>query len=117
MEISEENYHNTKWKWVNLISILIIILASILMVVKIWYDSKIMASPFLPKYTVIYANGSGINAFCFFIGGLIPTIYLRARKKYLTSTICLFLFIIIGILMKDAFSFYEHFYGLSRYLG
>jgi hypothetical protein len=76
-----------------------------------------MVSPFLPKYTVIYTNGGGINVMCFLLGGLIPAIFLRMKKQYLISTICIIVFFLVGLILKNSLNIYEQFYGLSQYLG
>ena len=114
---AERKENNTLWKWINLISIVLILIGLVLLVLKIWYDSKLMVSPLLPKYTVIYTNRVGINIMCFLLGGLIPAIFLRIRREYLISTICIFTFFIVGLIFRNILSLYEHFYGFSKYLG
>ena len=114
---AERKENSILWKWINLISVILILIALVLLVLKIWYDSKLMISPLLPKYTVIYTNGVGINVMCFLLGGLIPAIFLRIRREYLISTICIIAFFITGLFLRHILSLYEHFYGFSKYLG
>lgn len=117
MLIESKEYNITLWRWCNLISIMAIIIALLLLVFKILYDSNHMASPLLPKYTVLFMNGGWINLVTFLIGSLIPALFLRSRQWYIHSTICILLFFVVGLILKDSINIYEHFYGLSKYLG
>lgn len=117
LKSTEVNHGRALWKKINLILIIVILVAFILLILKIWYDSKHMVSPFLPKYTVLYINGGRINVICFLLGGLIPGLFLRVRRKYLISTICIIMFFALGLILKDSLTIYESFYGLSKYLG
>lgn len=103
------------WKKSNLILIVLILVTFISLVIKIMFDSKQMTSPFLPKYTVFHSNGSKINVMCFLLGGLIPAVFLRIKRKYVFSTLCILLFFLVGWFLKDSLKIYEHFYGLSNY--
>lgn len=114
IEISDKS---NLWKWISLISITAILIGIILFMFKIWYESKFMISPLLPKYLAIYTNRGGVNVMSFLLGGLMPSIFLKTRRKYLASTICIFIFFVFGLILKDSIYIYEYFYGLSQYLG
>lgn len=105
------------WKWINLISMILILIVFLLLVLKVWYDSKLIASQLLPNYTVIYTNGALINITCFLMGGFIPALFLRIKQQYLISTMCILVFFIVGFVLKNSINIYENFYGLSQYLG
>jgi len=105
----EINHKNNLWKRINLISIIAILIGIILLIFKIWYESKFMNSPLLPKQLAIYANGKGINVMSILFGGLIPSIFLRTKRKYIVSTICIFLFFVFGLILKDSIYIYEYF--------
>lgn len=100
------------WRIINLILILLVLLFTILLPIKVWVDSRLLVSPLLPKYVPIYMNASYINLMTFAIGGLIPTLFLRLRKVYFYSTLCLIIFILVGYILKDSLLIYEHFYKL-----
>jgi len=102
----------TKWKVLNSISIFIVTITPLLMFVKVWHDLKMIDSPLIPKYTVVFLNGSKINIICFLLAGLIPAIFLRIKYQYMLSTLCLILFFSVGCLLKDSVKIYEHFYTL-----
>lgn len=104
------------WKIINFIFIFTTLICSVCIIIKVWYEAKMLVSPLLPKYTVIFTNGTQINIICFALAGIIPTFFLRIRKHYLISSICLAIFFIIGYLLKDSVKIYKHFYSLSRYL-
>jgi len=104
------------WKIINTFLIVICFSLPFLLLIKISYDSNLIVSPLMPKYFMIYVHGSTINTICFIIGGLIPAIFLRIRKLYFISNICIIIFLLIGYLMKNSIKIYEHFYILSKYL-
>lgn len=98
------------WKIVNSLFIIAILLGLLVLCIKIWYDYKLMVSPFLPKYTVVYMNGQAINVLCFAVAGLIPSLFLRTKKFYKEATFCIVTFLLIGFTLKDYVMIYEHFY-------
>jgi len=116
MENTQIKNSLNKWKMINFISIMLVLVSFILLATKVWLDFKLITLPILPKYTVIFKNGASINVVCFLLAGLVPAIYLRVRRKYMISTLCILLFLIVGFLLKDSVKIYEHFYGLTRYL-
>lgn len=107
--------NNTNEKTLNNVFILTALISCALLPLKIWWDLKSMPSPFLPKYTVFYINGSLINIACFLLGGLIPSVFLRWRKAYTKSTICLVLFFGVGYFLRFEVKIYEHFYWIVSY--
>lgn len=101
------------WKRINPILIVMIFASLTLLVMKVWYDSKLIVNPLLPNYTALYLNGGAINVMCFLIAGLIPTIYLRIKRQYLVSTMCIIVFFVVALCLKNSLHLYEHFYSLT----
>ena len=115
LPLDDQNYSTTgpsHWKFINLILTLLIILYTLLLIIKIWYDARIALAPFPGKMTAIYTNGAFINFACFALGGLIPGIFLRWRKKYLLSFLFIVFFLIPGYYFAESIHIYEHFYDL-----
>ena len=80
-----------------------------------------MSSPLLPDYYHIILNGGSINLICFLLGGLIPTLFLRIKRKYVISTVCIILFFVVGLLLKDLVTIYQllfplHFVGYNEWV-
>lgn len=104
------------WKLLNIAIILTVLLSTLILFYKVWYDAKLIVMPLIPKYFSIFQNGSKINILCFLIGGIIPAIFLTFMKKYLISILLILLFFVIGYILKDKVFIYEHFYWLAQYL-
>ncbi|MBK7128552.1 MAG: hypothetical protein IPH66_04185 [Crocinitomicaceae bacterium] len=104
------------WKNINLLSYIVIGLSAVLLLMKIYLDAKLLVSPLLPKYTVIFKNGNQINVFCFVLASLVPAIFLSIKKQYPASTICILLFFIVGLALSNTVSIYEYFYEFTMYL-
>lgn len=72
------------------------------------YKSQSLSS-LLPSYIPILRH-SGLINFCVIItAGLIPGVYLRIKKKYTISTLCLLGFFLIGLVLKDGVHYYKLF--------
>ncbi len=95
------------------LSVLLLIYITHTVIYDIQYFTR-NSNPLLPSYFSIYLNGYSINLSCFILGGLIPSTYLMIKKKYLLSTLIMFIFIISGFLLRSHLVIYEHFYFLTQ---
>ena len=110
----ETNIKNPKLT--NLIVILLVLLGAVYLIIRIWYDTKTLGSPFLPKYTFVFIYRMHINVMCFVLAALIPAVFLRIRKKYAISTLVILMFFLIGLILKEEVLIYQHFYALIENL-
>ena len=77
---------------------------------SVWSTEMSMTSPWLPKYTAYYLNGALINYAVIQLGGLIPALFLRVKKHYLISSVCIISFILAASILKNYVKIYEWFY-------
>lgn len=73
-------------------------------------ESKyVMDSPLLPEYTPYYINNSLINISAFLFMSLFPALFLRMKKHYIISSVCILIFSAIGVFLKNRVLIYEYF--------
>lgn len=77
---------------------------------SVWSTEMSMTSPWLPKYTAYYINGALINYAVIQLGGLIPALFLRVKKHYLISSVCIISFILAASILKNHVKIYEQFF-------
>lgn len=79
-------------------------------IASVVYDQKLIVSPFVPKYAAINANASIINYTVILVLSLIPALYLRIGKHYKQSTLVIFIFVLLGLIVKNWVAFHELLY-------
>lgn len=95
---------NLPWgKWFNLVLIAGVV-GMVGVTILVVMNSE--ENPLLPHYLPYYTHGSLINFTIIQLGGLPPGLFLRLRKKYTLSSICLGLFILVALLFMNRAEFY-----------
>ena len=110
-ELLDQSRQTNQVNWykpVNLVLICTSVLIPLLTIIKIWIDSKIKVSPFLPEFVVYFINNKEINISCFLLGALVPALLLRYIKKYTLSSICILLFFFAGFILRRKITLYEY---------
>lgn len=96
----------------NTIVLILTVIFIILVPLKVKFDRAMITTGILPDDVLVFKNGVAINLALILIIVLIPAIFLRIKKKYVTSSLFLFTLTIMGILVSRQFTFYEWFYGI-----
>lgn len=108
--INQSNIRNKRSKLINSIIIGVIIGIDLITIATLINAKANLESKFLPDYTIYYMNASLIHFALIQSTGVIPGLFLRARKNYFFSTYCLLAFFLAGIIFKDMVHLHKFFF-------
>ena len=98
------------FKQLNAVLLILSIVIVLFTFLRIWETNMTMSSPWLPKYTSYYIHSALINYAVIQFGGFIPALFLRIRKQYVISSMCIIAFVLAASILKYSVKIYEQFY-------
>ena len=114
-ELLDQNTNKTKTqsngsKPLNTVLLVLSIVVVLFTYLHVWNTKASLSSPWLPKYTAYYMNSALINYATIQFGGFVPALFLRIRKHYVLSSICMLAFLLAATILKNSVEIYKQFY-------